>query len=96
MNAPHILVSDTVKSMAGGSRRATSIAGAFTRRVDIRFQRHASHIVIAFQGQCPGFDWHKYVQIDPARPRHCLGKIDEFRYPKLSGQQQYRLGQYQQ
>lgn len=38
-----------------------------TRRVEIRFQRHASHIVINIQDEGSGFDWHKYLQLDTER-----------------------------
>lgn len=37
------------------------------RRVEIRIQRHASHTVIAIQDEGPGFDWHKYLQLNPER-----------------------------
>lgn len=37
------------------------------RHVEIRFQRHASHISIAIADQGSGFDWQKYLQLDPER-----------------------------
>ncbi len=38
-----------------------------TRRVEIRFQRHATYIVITIQDEGSGFDWGKYLQLDAER-----------------------------
>lgn len=38
-----------------------------TRQVEIHFQRHATHLVMTIQDEGEGFDWDKYLQLDPER-----------------------------
>lgn len=47
--------------------RRQALPEYLARQVEIRFQRHTTHIVIAIQDEGPGFDWHKYLQLDPER-----------------------------
>lgn len=51
----------------GEVERRQALPEYASRQVEVRFQRQAAHTFMAIEDQGAGFDWHKYLQLDPKR-----------------------------